>query len=93
MIQNLQQLSKPLCKALLQADNEEAMYHFLRDLLTEKEIMEFTQRREIACLLAQKVSYDDIVAKTGASTTTISRVSKFLQGEWGGYRKILAKNV
>ena len=30
-------------------------------------------------------------ARTGASSTTVSRVSKALNGEQGGYRRILIK--
>ena len=33
----------------------------------------------------------EVQARTGASSTTVSRVSKALNGEYGGYRKILIK--
>ena len=46
---------------------------------------------EVARLLQKKVNYNDIVAATGASTATISRVSKALSGDAGGYRTALAR--
>ena len=35
--------------------------------------------------------YVEVQARTGASSTTVSRVSKALNGEQGGYRRILIK--
>jgi len=65
------------------------MEMFLRDLLTEKELVEFANRWKAARMLWSKDSYVDIAAETGLSSTTIARVSKWLGGKNGGYRLIL----
>ena len=80
---------KPLIKALLGLKNESETRHFLRDLMTEGEIEEFAKRFQAATMLADKVSYSDIEAKTGLSSTTIARVAKWLHGKEGGYRTVL----
>lgn len=64
---------------------------FLRDLLTVEEIMEFSRRLEAARLLANKTQYTEIINKTGLSSTTVARISKWLRGPLGGYRTTLGK--
>ncbi len=78
-----------LLQALLVPKNEDQAWRFLRDLLTEEEIREFSRRLEVARMLAEKTPYTQIEKKTGMSSTTIARVSKFLQGKWGGYQFVL----
>ena len=39
--------------------------------------------------LTQGKTYRDISKNTGASTTTVTRVAKFLENGEGGYRKVL----
>jgi len=64
---------------------------FMTDLCTPKELAEFSERLLIARLLAHGgLSYRDISAVTGASTTTIGRVARFLEQEpHHGYRLVL----
>ena len=62
-----------------------------KEPLTAKEIEELSSRLEVARLLKLGVNYIEIAAKTGASTATISRVSKCLSGSRGGYRMVLAR--
>lgn len=64
---------------------------FLRDLATPAEIEAFAERWRIARLLDQgDLSYRDIAAQTGASTTTVGRVARFLREEnHQGYRLVL----
>ena len=64
---------------------------FFGDLFTVKEIEEISSRLEVARLLKSGVNYIDIAEKTGASTATISRVSKCLTGSKGGYRMVLSR--
>jgi len=54
------------------------VFNFLRDLLSEKEMVEFSRRFQVAKLLSNKVSYAQIEQQTGMSSTTIARISKFL---------------
>ena len=83
--------TKRLAKAFLSlADIDECMA-FFADLFTVKEIAELSSRLEVARLLKLGVNYIDIASKTGASTATISRVSKCLSGSRGGYRMVLSR--
>jgi len=81
--------SDSLFKAILTLDNLDEARRFFRDLLTEQEIEEFASRWEVAKMLNQKTSYSDIEKKTGMSSTTIARVSKWLNKGMDGYKKIL----
>jgi TrpR-related protein YerC/YecD len=59
-------------------NDQDKIFSFLRDLLSESEILEFSKRFEVAKMLYEKVSYSKIEEKTGMSSTTIARVSKYL---------------
>lgn len=74
-----------LLQVLANMEDEDQIYALLQDLCTVREITEMSQRLEVARLLSQKTSYVDIQEKTGASATTISRVSKCLNYGTGGY--------
>lgn len=75
---------------LSQLDDKWDVFNFLRDLLSEKEILEFSRRFEVALLLSEKVSYSKIEEQTKMSSTTIARVSKFLKGNNDGYKKAIS---
>ncbi len=62
---------------------------FLRDLLTEQEILEFGNRWKAAQMLSEKISYPEIQKETGLSTRTIARISKWLNNGKGGYKMAL----
>ena len=82
-----------LYDAMLSLETREECRAFLSDLCTPKEIKDFTDRLEIARLLKEgDMSYRDISSKTGASTTTVARVARFLTQEpHQGYSMILDK--
>ena len=80
-----------LAVAFLSLSNLEECEAFFSDIFTVKEIDEISSRLEVARLLKAGENYIDIANKTGASTATISRVSKCLSGERGGYRTVLAR--
>lgn len=75
--------------SLLEGDDE--IRAFLTDLCTPREICDFAQRLQVARYLDEGEPYVEVQARTGASSTTVSRVSKALNGDWGGYRSILIK--
>lgn len=81
--------NKQLLEALLSIQNADEMKRFLRDLMTEGEITEFSKRLEAARMLSRDVQYNTIIEKTGLSSTTIARIAKWLKGSLGGYRLIL----
>ena len=78
-----------LVRAVLALKDAEEVRHFLRDLMTEGEIEEFAKRLKAAEMLQNEIPYSKIVADTGLSSTTVARVSKWLKGKEGGYRRIL----
>ena len=80
-----------LARAFLSLSDIDECRAFFGDLFTAKEIEELSSRLEVARLLKLGVNYIEIAAKTGASTATISRVSKCLSGSRGGYRMVLAR--
>lgn len=80
-----------LVRAILALDSADETQRFLRDLLTPAEIEEFSKRFEAARLLNNGDSYSDIVRKTGLSSTTIARVSRFLNGKQKGYSSVISK--
>lgn len=74
-----------LFQAVLTLNNVEECYKFFEDICTYKELEAFAQRLEVAKMLRDKQVYTDIVAQTGASTATISRVNRALKYGEGGY--------
>lgn len=80
-----------LCEAMLQLKTKEECYQFLEDICTIKEILDISQRLSVAVLLADKISYSEISARTGASSATICRVNKCYEYGSGGYKMILER--
>lgn len=74
-----------LFKAILSLETMEECYDFFEDLCTVQELKTLSQRIVVAKMLSDKCVYTDIVAKTGASTATISRVNRSLQYGCDGY--------
>lgn len=69
--------------------DKDTMYSLLEDLFTIREIRESSQRLAVADMLDSGQSYAKIEEATGASATTIARVSKCLGYGAGGYRSAL----
>ncbi|MBU6447448.1 hypothetical protein KGQ24_01225 [Patescibacteria group bacterium] len=80
-----------LINAILALKNSDEARRFLRDLMTEAEIIEFGNRWKAAQMLNQDISYITIGKETGLSSTTIARVSQWLKKGMGGYRLILSR--
>nr|KKS46972.1 MAG: TrpR like protein, YerC/YecD [Candidatus Giovannonibacteria bacterium GW2011_GWF2_42_19] len=83
--------NKQLIKAILSLETPDEAKRFLRDLMTEKEIVEFSKRLQTAEMLTAKTPYSVIEQKTGLSSTTVARVSKWLNGKEGGYKTIISR--
>jgi len=86
---NLNKISAKLQKAFLACKNKKELFNFLVDLLTQKEILDISQRLDIASRLNKAQSYKKIAEETWASSTTIARAAKFLKWKHGGYKKVL----
>jgi TrpR-related protein YerC/YecD len=80
-----------LLSAFLALETPDEAYAFLQDLCTIREIQDMAQRFHVARMLAAGEHYSDIQTATGASATTISRVSKALNYGADGYRAVLGK--
>lgn len=80
-----------LMKAISLLDNKEECEALFDDLCTIKELQNMAQRLDTAILLSQGASYQEISKITGASTTTISRVSRCYNYGDEGYKKIIEK--
>ncbi len=61
------------------------VFALLEDLFTVREIKDTSQRLDVARMLRKGSSYAVIEKATGASATTIARVSKALNYGAGGY--------
>jgi len=80
-----------LFEAVLTLKTVDECYRFFEDLATIGEIKALAQRLEVAKMLDEGLTYEDIVASTGASTATISRVKKCLHYGADGYRIVLER--
>lgn len=80
-----------LVKALMSLESEDECYRLMEDLLTMREVRDLSQRLEVAMLLRDKVTYNEIVEKTGVSTATIGRVNRALTYGAGGYAKVIER--
>ncbi len=75
-----------LFNAILTLENIDECYAFFEDICTIKEIQSIAQRFTVAQMLTEGKVYSDIVAETGASTATISRVNRSLNYGNDAYR-------
>lgn len=80
-----------LFEAVLSLKDKEECYQFFDDLCTVQELRALSQRLQVARMLNEKRVYSDIVAETGASTATISRVNRSLSYGSDGYKIIFER--
>lgn len=69
-----------LYEAILCLETKEECSAFFDDLCTVLELQTLSQRLQVAKMLREHHVYSDIVAATSASTATISRVNRSLNG-------------
>ena len=80
-----------LFKAILSLETIEECERFFDDLCTIAEIQAMSQRLEVAEMLKHQTIYSEIVAKTGASSATVSRVARSLNYGSDGYKLVLER--
>ena len=80
-----------LFDAILQLQSKEECYQFFEDLCTVSELKALSQRIVVAKMLSDKRVYSDIVAATGASTATISRVNRSMIYGCDGYDMVFSR--
>ncbi len=77
-----------LYEAISRLSSPEDCRAFFEDICSVKELHAMAQRLQVAKLLNEGNSFVQITEKTGASTATISRVSRCLT-KGSGYKKVL----
>ena len=78
-------------KAILSLNTVEECMKFFDDLCSVTELMALEQRYQVAACLHEGKIYNDILAETGASSATISRVNRSLQYGRGGYDIVFSR--
>ncbi|NQV89617.1 MAG: helix-turn-helix domain-containing protein [Parcubacteria group bacterium] len=81
--------TESLFLAILSLQTLEESKAFFRDLLTEKEIEEFSNRWKAARMLSEGIPYSKIQTETGLSSRTVARISKWLQSGKDGYKLMI----
>lgn len=82
--------STELFEVIASLENADDVRDFLADLCSASEIAAFSQRLEAAKLLLEGKTYEQVIAATDISSTTLSRVSKCVKNG-SGYKKALRK--
>ncbi|HEX4525800.1 MAG TPA: YerC/YecD family TrpR-related protein [Gaiellaceae bacterium] len=83
---------RDLFEAILSLESRSETEAFFRDLCTLSELEAMAHRWQVARLLEQGLPYLEIAARTGASTTTVTRVAHWLRHGEGGYRAALDRS-
>lgn len=78
-----------LMQAILQLETVEDAYRFFEDVCTIQELKSIAQRLEVAAMLRDHTTYQEIARQTGASTATISRVNRAVTYGAEGYVRVL----
>lgn len=82
---------KDLFEAILALESVDEAERFLRDLCTLGELEAMAHRWEVAKLVEEGLPYHEISRRTGASTTTVTRVAHWVRHGEGGYRLALER--
>lgn len=77
--------NEKMYEAILCLKNVDECMRFFDDLCTVSELLAMEQRFQVASCLDEGMIYNEILAETGASSATISRVNRSLQYGNGGY--------
>jgi TrpR-related protein YerC/YecD len=80
---------RDLFRAINSLKTEEETEAFFRDLCTLSELEAMAHRWQVARFLELELPYVEIAERTGASTTTVTRVAHWLRHGEGGYRLAL----
>ena len=80
-----------LFQGILCLESVEECYAFFEDLCTINELLSLGQRFEVANMLREHLTYNEVAEETGASTATISRVNRSLNYGSDGYDMVLRR--
>jgi TrpR-related protein YerC/YecD len=82
-----------LFAAILSLETKQEVERFFRDLCTLSELEAMAHRWQVVQLLEEGLPYLEIAERTGASTTTVTRVAHWLRHGEGGYRLALDRSA
>ncbi len=80
-----------LFEAIRTLKSVEEYYQFFEDLCTVTEIRTMAQRFRAAEMLDRGAKYEEVVADTGMSSATISRIKRFLNYGADGYNMAIER--
>ena len=83
--------NESMYKAILSLETVDECMKFFDDLCTVSELMAMEQRYQVASCLDDGMIYNDILAETGASSATISRVNRSLKYGHDGYAVVFSR--
>ena len=89
MQKDTDRLYKDLYKFFADVSSPEDFEKILNDLCTFNEVEQMAQRLECAKLILAEKTYNQIIAETGVSSATLSRVSRCVTHGSGGYAEVL----
>ena len=78
-----------LLETILRLETLDEAERFFRDLCTLSELEAMAHRWQVAQLVDRGLPYHEVARKTGASTTTVTRVAHWLRHGEDGYRLAL----
>ena len=84
---------RELFEAILTLESPPEVEAFFRDLCTLSELEAMAHRWQVARLLERGLPYLEIAQRTGASTTTVTRVAHWLKHGEDGYRLALDRSA
>ena len=84
-----QEMPEQLAEVLCSITDIDTMSRFLRDVMTEKELIEVGARFEAAKMLTAGETYVAVIKRTKLSSRTVARISEWLQNGTGGYAAAL----
>ena len=84
---------RELFKTIVALETPSEAERFFRDLCTLSELEAMAHRWQVVRLLEQGLPYLEIAERTGASTTTVTRVAHWLRHGEGGYQLALDRSA
>lgn len=89
--QEQEELFVDFAKSLASVHNSVEAANFIRDLLSEAEVIMLARRLQIARLLMDGYTYEEIQKEMKASNTTVAKVQTWLNLYGEGYRMIVER--
>lgn len=84
-------VNQQFAKVLVDINDAKKMQNFLRDVMTESEIIEISSRLQAACMLQAGIKYTEIMKITNLSSRTIARISSWINNGCNGYTEVISQ--